>query len=207
MNPRHPAWWLLPIFGTLVGLVFRPSEGIRMPHPQNARVVKRLLVLPDGRALRFLRGPGQQVFLSETEVPVSWVRDVQDSPLSHEEARAFAVYLAELTGKPLRLPTAEEWRSAARAGVPNAEFPWGFGPATTPEGVQFSLDRAPPTPGKAFGFGFRDLAGGTWEWTEEGLVLGSAWSETNPETLRIDSHWVPPPSYRGADTGLRLAWD
>ncbi len=206
MNPRHSAWWLLPIFGILAGLVFRPSEDLVLPHPEDVKVDSRMLVLPDGRALRFLRGPSMSVFLSETEVPRHWLQDLQHQPPSHSDALAYAELLSEITGTSLRLPTAEEWRTAARAGVTNAEFPWGFGPSR-PDDILFGLDRIPEKPGPAFGYGFRDLAGGVWEWTQEGILLGSAWSEQNPGTLRIDHEWLPPETYRGKDVGLRLVWE
>jgi hypothetical protein len=207
MNPKHPAWWVLPIFGIMVGLRFRPSEGIVVTTPDDQPVERRLLVLPDGRAMRFLRGPGMSVFLSETEVPTAWLSDVQSVPFSHAEAMAYAEALSTLTGNSLRLPTVEEWRDAARAGVASAEFAWGFGPAPDGSRIRFQLPEPPDTPGSAFGYGFRDLAGGMWEWTLEGTLLGSAWSESNPETLRIDHAWSPPPGYRGADAGIRLAWE
>lgn len=207
MNPRHPGWWLLPIFGIAAGVLFRASEDPALPSPASAEVESRVLFMPDGRALRFLRGPGMTTFLSLTEIPESLLQDFQPHPLSHEEAQSFCRWLSDRSGTPLRLPSAAEWRSAARAGVDNAEFAWGFGPADPPASIHFALGAPPQKPGPALGVGFRDLAGGLWEWTAEGILLGSAWSESNPETLRIDFEWQPPVGYRGRDAGLRLAWD
>jgi len=207
MNPKHWAWWILPMFGILAGWIFRTSEEFRLPHPRDAKVETRLLVLPDGRAMRFLRGPSMSIFLSQTEVPGSWTEEFQSEPLSHTEAKSFADHLSTMTGKSLRLPTAAEWRTAARAGVPSAEFPWGFGADLPTKKIHFDLSDAPNTFGPKFGYGFCDLAGGVWEWTEEGILLGSAWSEANPETLRIEYQWNPPEGYRGKDAGVRLVWE
>ena len=207
MNPKHPAWFLLPILGIVAGVVFRPSEDIHLPLPEEMPVEPRLLVMPDGRALRFLKGPAMDVFLSETEVPASWIREIQSDPLTHSEAKDFIQTLSKLTKKPLRLPTVMEWRAAARAGVPSAQYPWGFGPLPPSKTIHFDRNDRPENPGSALGYGFRDMAGGVWEWTEEGILLGSAWSEVNPETLRIDYEWNPPEGYRGSDVGIRLVWE
>ena len=88
----------------------------------------------------------------------------------------------------------------------NAQFNWGFGP-NLPKGIAFDLRRPPSRPGPALGYGFRDLAGGHWEWTEEGVLLGGAWSERDPETLRIESQWEPPGGYADLDTAVRLVWE
>lgn len=207
MNPRHPGWWVLPLFGITAGLLFRPSEAYRIPSPERASVESRTLCLPDGSALRFLRGPDMEVYLSQTEVPPAITGELFQGPLSFSKAGEFCAWLSDLTGQRLRLPTAAEWRQAARAGVDNAEFAWGFAPASPPPGIHFGRETPPSSPGPAFGYGFRDLAGGTWEWTAEGQLLGSAWSERNPETLRIEHAWSPPPGYRDRDTGVRLAWE
>jgi hypothetical protein len=207
MNPKHPAWWFLPILGILLGVLFRPSEELRFDAPTPAKVERRTLRMPDGTRLRFLRGPDMDIFLSETEVPSRILQLFQKEPLAFSEAGNFARWLSTETGETLRLPTAAEWRTAARAGVPNAEFAWGFGPPRPPDGVAFGLERPPRQPGKPFGYGFRDLTGGVWEWTAEGLLLGSAWSEVNPETLYLDFEWKPPAEYRGADTGVRVVWE
>ena len=207
MNPKHPAWLLLPILGIIAGVLFRPSEGIDLPHPEDMPIETRMLVMPDGLALRFLKGPDMEVFLSETEIPASWFQPGQSAPPSHADANYFAHTLSERTGKTLRLPTAAEWRAAARAGVPSAQYPWGFGPLPTSALIHFDRTDRPEKPGSALGYGFRDMAGGVWEWTEEGVLLGSAWSEVNPETLRIEHQWNPPEGYRGKDVGIRLAWE
>jgi formylglycine-generating enzyme required for sulfatase activity len=71
-------------------------------------------------------------------------------------------------------------------------------------GINFASESKPKNAGKAYGWGFRDLAGGVWEWTEEGLAMGGAWSERDPRTLRVDGGLSLPVGYRGADVGFRI---
>lgn len=209
-----PGWALLafPMLGSLLAWMFRPSERdlhTREPH-HPPHIPRRILALPDGQALRFLGIPdpagGTAFHLMETEIPASVWRGFRPDPPTRRDAEAFARHLSERTGRSLRLPTAAEWRLAARGGVPNANFPWGFGPHP-PAGVLFGLEAPPRKTGPPLGYGFRDLAGGRWEWTQEGVLLGGAWSERDPDTLRIDHAWRPPPGYADRDTGFRLVWE
>jgi hypothetical protein len=209
MNARSLPLLIFPILGMLLAWIFRPSEiHVQTLHPPPATsVVKRTLHLPDGQGLRFIEVPESGFALSEIEVPASILALYPGETASHAGALAFTEWLSQITGTPLRLPRAGEWRLAAHAGIPNSEFAWGFGPPIPPKGLHFALEEAPQKPGPAFGYGFRDLAGGLWEWSAEGLLLGSAWSEQDPQTLYIDHHWQPPPGYAGADTGFRLLWE
>ncbi|MEX2607683.1 MAG: SUMF1/EgtB/PvdO family nonheme iron enzyme [Kiritimatiellia bacterium] len=213
MTSRSLPLLLFPMLGGLIAWVFRPSEPAwSLDTPEYVRAPERkILNLPDGSALRFIRVRGTDdipdFFLSETEVPAALWSAFSDQQPSHALALEFCEWLSRQTTQHLRLPRAEEWRLAARAGVPNAEFPWGFGPPIPPKGLRFNLPAPPSKPGPAFGYGFRDLAGGRWEWTQERLALGSAWSERDPNTLYIDHQWHPPPDYAGKDIGLRLVWE
>ncbi|WFB37259.1 SUMF1/EgtB/PvdO family nonheme iron enzyme [Kiritimatiellota bacterium B12222] len=204
------AWLLLfPIFGSMLAWVFRPSEvdWIRLEKPQRIQIKKKSLPLPTGESLRFIHVPHQKYAISVLEVPEQILALYPGETYSHAGATAFAAWLSEQSGHSLRLPTRDEWRDAARAGIPNAEFAWGFGPPLPPPDLHFALAQAPRSPGPAFGYGFRDLAGGKWEWTQEGLLLGSAWTEQNPQTLYIDYQLQPPKEYAGADTAIRLLWE
>ena len=208
MKPRSLPLLIFPTLGILMAWVFRPSETdwqTLQPY-QAPRLQKKTLALPDGQALRFIQLPGEDFSLSITEVPSSILDLYPGESSSHAGATAFAAWISDLTGHALRLPTANEWRFAARAGTTNAEFAWGYGPPVPPEGLHFDRTTPPQKPGPKFGYGFRDLAGGLWEWTQEGLLLGSAWSEQNPQTLYIDHAFSPPEAYAGADTGIRLLW-
>jgi formylglycine-generating enzyme required for sulfatase activity len=83
------------------------------------------------------------------------------------EALAYTRWLAEVTGRPYRLPTEAEWEKAAR-GTDGRIYPWGNKWAddyantgesdigrTTPVGA-FPLDVSP--------YGALDMGGNVWEW-------------------------------------------
>lgn len=209
MKPRSLPLLILPILGILFALLFRPLERNweTLEKPLKVQILKRTLALPDGQGLRFIAVPNSNVHLSETEVPQRILDLYEGETASHQGALRFARWISEVTGETIRLPSTKEWSFAARRGIPNAEFVWGFGPPTPPKGLHFALSSPPRKPGPTFGYGFRDMAGGLWEWTEEGLLLGSAWSERDPQTLYIDHHFDPPDGYAGLDTGIRLLWE
>ncbi len=218
MNPRHVGWLVFPLFGVVLGLALRPLE-MDWSHfrpVQRTRVPRKTLPLPDGSAMRFLGVPDEtgivQFWLGEREVTRVEARALGleadgtgiSAAVSLEEARTLCARLTEWSGHQIRLPSREEWRMAARGGVANAEVPWGFGLALRPDNTGFARKRPARRPGSPLGFGFRDLAGGLWEWTQEGSAVGSAWSETNPATMRLSYAVTLPEGYRDRDTGLRV---
>jgi formylglycine-generating enzyme required for sulfatase activity len=95
------------------------------------------------------------------------------------DAKAYAKWLADKTGKPYRLLTEAEWEYVARAGTATARF-WGDGrePAC---GFANVPDRNPAafacddgfdftSPGGSFRpnrFGLYDTIGNVWEWVED----------------------------------------
>jgi formylglycine-generating enzyme required for sulfatase activity len=204
MKRRHAALFcLFPILGSLAALLFRPSEeDLRRIEPsKTVPPARSRLRLPGAQNLSLIRVPSNPPFwLSEIEFPA---KKGAATSMTHAEARALCEELSRQSGRRVRLPSASEWREAARAGHPNAEVPWGYG-LEPPTGVAFARGAKPEKPGVALGWGFCDLAGGVWEWTEEGLLLGGAWPERNPQHLRIDAAWTPPPDYAGEDTGFRV---
>jgi formylglycine-generating enzyme required for sulfatase activity len=78
---------------------------------------------------------------------------------------AYCDWLAEVTGKPYRLPSEAEWEKGAR-GTDGRIYPWGDlleawrcnigGEGTSPVGVY---------PTGASPYGLLDMAGNVWEWT------------------------------------------
>ncbi|MCC5843368.1 MAG: SUMF1/EgtB/PvdO family nonheme iron enzyme [Verrucomicrobia bacterium] len=218
MNRFRPVWILFPILGSLLALGFRPSEtDWKTFLPLGAALIpQKNIPLPDGSVMRFLGVPDEEgrirFWLGERELTNAEARALGvntsgrgiSATVSLAEARAVCDRLTELSGYSARLPALEEWRTAARGGIDSAEVPWGFGLENPPRGLHFAGQRAPRNAGPRTGYGFRDLAGGLWEWTREGRVIGSAWSERNPETLALSFSVLPPEAYRDADVGMRV---
>ena len=215
---RGGLWLLFPMFGIGLGWLFRTSEtDLRSFSPaERVSAARKQVPLPDGRLLRWIGVPdpagGTAFWLGEMEVDGATFRLFDPShrgvgwaaTVSLAEAEAFSEWLGGRVGREVRLQQAAEWRWAARMLWPEAETAWGFGVKNPPAGVAFAKTRPPVRPGPPLGAGFRDLAGGVWEWTAEGLLLGGAWAEQNPDWLRLDRAFRPPEGYAGADTGFRL---
>lgn len=105
--------------------------------------------------------------------------------LSWNDARAYARWLSEQTGKTYRLPTEAEWEYAARGGTESSRF-WGENVADacrfanvldqTPGLTDAITDEthtchdayfylAPVGRFRGNGFGLRDVLGNAWEWS------------------------------------------
>ncbi len=129
------------------------------------------------------------------------------------EAEAYAGWLAQREGRVIRLPTEAEWEVAARGGVEGAPYPWGWGGNRSTR-AQFDAAEPLRRGGRfaANGFGLHDMAGNLYEWcaADAGLppsqraARGGAWSERDPERLRVDHRALFPAEYRGRDVGFRL---
>ena len=89
--------------------------------------------------------------------------------LDWEEARAYARWLSEQTGRSYRLPTEAEWEYAARAGT-TTKYSWG-NRANYEQANYNSNDRwentAPVGSFPANGFGLYDMHGNVFEWTQD----------------------------------------
>jgi formylglycine-generating enzyme required for sulfatase activity len=136
--------------------------------------------------------------------------------ISWDDAKAYAAWLAKITGQPYRLPTEAEWEYAARAGTTT---PFWWGSSITP--AQANYDgrylyegggskgeyRKGTVPAGSFDpnpWGFYNVHGNVWEWCEdtwhdtyEGAPTeGSAWIKEgqNHRVLRGGS-WYNPPRY------------
>jgi len=92
--------------------------------------------------------------------------------VSWRDARNYAAWLSEQTGKRYRLPSETEWEYAARAGTETAYW-WGNsyikGMANCAEcGSQWDFEQAAPVGSfKPNPFGLYDTAGNVWEWVED----------------------------------------
>ncbi|MCX7672940.1 MAG: 5-histidylcysteine sulfoxide synthase [Thiobacillaceae bacterium] len=98
---------------------------------------------------------------AEIDMPWDWPVDV-----NWLEAKAFCNWKAAQTGRPLRLPTEDEWlRLRDHSGIPD-EPDWG--PAGSAPG-NINLEHwasACPVDRFVFRDGFCDVVGNVWQWTE-----------------------------------------
>ena len=120
------------------------------------------------------------------------------------EAEAFCDWLAGAAGVHVRLPDADEWEIAARAG----------GRGDRADGWRGNADRptrapAADTPPEN-AWGLRGIGGGVFEWCREGdarIARDSAWTEPTDAFEPLHGRWSPPPGYHDADTGFRVRVD
>ena len=155
--------------------------------------------------------------------------------VSWEDAKAYAAWLSEQTGKRYRLPSESEWEYAARAGTETA-YSWGNEIGVNRancdgSGSKWSGEQTSPVGSFApNGFGLYDMHGNVWEWVEdrwhrnyEGAPSdGSAWTSGGDGDLRVvrggsclyirwflraaHRYWNAP-SYRDSSLGFRLVQD
>jgi formylglycine-generating enzyme required for sulfatase activity len=105
------------------------------------------------------------------KVPAPSFRQTENDPVvnvSYDDAKTYASWLRQKTGKDYRLPSEAEWEYAARAGARTARY-WGDdfddgGEHTVPR------DRYGTMPVRSFppnNFGLFDMLGHVWQWTED----------------------------------------
>jgi formylglycine-generating enzyme required for sulfatase activity len=155
-------------------------------------------------------GPG---LAARLEAPALDDHPVTD--FSFDDATAFCRWAATELGRPVRLPTGDEWEAAAR-GDDGRDWPWGrvFDPgrcACVESGCGWTV---PVTahPHGAGPFGAEQLAGNVWEWVADrredgwrtlrgGSWLDHAWGVRASRALAADPDRATP------TTGFRLAID
>jgi 5-histidylcysteine sulfoxide synthase/putative 4-mercaptohistidine N1-methyltranferase len=103
------------------------------------------------------QGWGLRTMAEVIDLPWNWPVEV-----NYLEAKAFCNWLSDRTGKPIRLPSEDEWyRMHDLAGIPDPQS-WDNAPGNINLGHWAS-----PCPVDRFRFGpFFDVIGNVWQWTE-----------------------------------------
>jgi len=122
------------------------------------------------------------VYATGHEPPLHWEdgkppRGGEDHPVKWvhwADAVAYCDWLAEVTGKPYRLPSEAEWEKGAR-GTDGRIYPWGnqWDEERCNSGEDHESHTTPvgAYPQGASPYGLLDMAGNVWEWTR------SLWGE------------------------------
>lgn len=140
--------------------------------------------------------------------------------ISWFEALAFCLWLRDVTGEYIMLPTEQQWQRAAQ-GATDAIYPWGNqfeptkcnynGSGTTPVDFYEGKGDSP--------FGVVDMSGNVWEWCLTGfdsgfqdydsssrhrVLRGGSWVSRKENHLRVDHRFGNPPNFWNFDRGFRI---
>ena len=133
------------------------------------------------------------------------------------DAKAYVDWLSSKTGKLYRLPTAEEWETAARAGSATNYY-WGNDVGRNNancDGCGSEWDNRKTAPVGSFkpnAFGLYDMMGNVWQWTDScwkdncarRLFVGGSWNH-RPEDMRPTTRNWFDTSKRMRYLGFRVA--
>jgi hypothetical protein len=133
------------------------------------------------------------------------------------DAQAYVQWLSRKTGKVYRLPTAEEWEIAARAGS-TTNYYWGNDVGRNNancDGCGSEWDNRKTAPVGSFkpnAFGLYDMMGNVWQWTDScwkdncarRLFCGGSWNH-RPEDMRATTRNWFDTNKRMRYLGFRLA--
>ena len=165
--------------------------------------------------------------VSKTQWPDFLETDDQGAPdqpvvgVTLADAQKYAQWVSSQLGVTKRLPTADEYEVAARAGGETI-FPWGDQLPTDGIRANYAGNKrfAATSPVGSFSnganaLGLVDMVGNVWQWTtseppagmtaEPGSVIikGGSWLE-GPNELRISNHRAVDPAETASDRGFRL---
>ena len=151
------------------------------------------------------------------ELPKDQLRGRGDRPVinvSWDDAKAYAEWLSQQTGKTYRLPSEAEWEYVARAGK-QTRYTWGNELGTNKANckgcgsVWDNIQLSPVGKFPANAYGIHDLHGNAWEWVEDCFhetygaapIDGSAWIENGECRMR----GLRGGSWRGTEETIRTA--
>jgi formylglycine-generating enzyme required for sulfatase activity len=135
--------------------------------------------------------------------------------VSHGDARAYAAWLSEVSGRRWRLPSEAEWEKAAR-GPEGRRFPWGraWHPARLNSHDRGPFDTTPvgAYPAGASPYGLLDAAGQVYEWTatpaaaagKRFIVKGGSWDDSGCGVCRPAARHGRPAALKHILIGFRL---
>ncbi len=135
--------------------------------------------------------------------------------VSHGDARAYAAWLSEVSGRTWRLPSEREWEKAAR-GADGRRFPWGdaWDPARLNSHDLGPFDTMPvgSFPAGASPYGLLDAAGQVFEWTATPsgagpgrfIVKGGSWDDSGCGICRPAARHGRPAGIKHILIGFRL---
>ncbi|MCA9493923.1 MAG: SUMF1/EgtB/PvdO family nonheme iron enzyme [Myxococcales bacterium] len=150
-------------------------------------------------------------------LPPGWEEDWPITAVDLSDAQAYAAWQSERLGRPVRLPTEEEWEKAAR-GVDGRSYPWGDRFDPTYAHMRRSRPGAPRPaavgqyPVDTSVYGVMDMAGGMREWTasmfDEGQMVlrGGTWGD-DADDLRCACRSGVQPAFRYSFVSFRLVSD
>jgi len=198
----QPAFWRLP-FGEPVWVEV-PAGEFRMGSDEftDEKPVHEVFLDAFRIALVPITNTQYRFFVEATEQtpPPHWEdgrvpRGEESHPVVNvtwHDALAYCRWLAEVTGKPITLPTEAQWEKAARGHQDRREYPWGndweeskcntrelgLG-GTTPVGI---------FPDGASPYGCLDMAGNVWEW------MTSIWGSKTGDEVKVKFSYPYDPS-------------
>ncbi len=146
--------------------------------------------------------------------------------VSHGDARAYAGWLSEVSGRRWRLPSEAEWEKAAR-GPGGRRFPWGraWDPGRLNSHDRGPFDTTPvgTYPAGTSPYGLLDAAGQIFEWTatpqvgtpaagetgagERFIVKGGSWDDSGCGVCRPAARHGRPAALKHILIGFRLVAD
>jgi formylglycine-generating enzyme required for sulfatase activity len=183
------------------------------PGEERAVAIERVLLgrwpVVNAHARRFFEARGRP------SLAAPMLDDHPVTGVSLEDATAFCHWAAAELGRPVRLPTGDEWEAVAR-GFDGRPWPWGhsFDPercncAEAGWGWTVPVTAHPHGAGP---FGAEQLAGNVWEWVADrtpdgwGTVRGGSWLD-HEWGLRASRALAAEPLRGTATTGFRIAID